>query len=80
MLLHYHWGHGVGHVYSHTTRTEAGSHGNHAPTPTNTCNPISDLGDFEPDVDPGDQARAHQMHQTTGRTLTMIQMILSQTV
>ena len=58
MLLCYNWGHSVGHVYSHVTWTEAECCGNHASTSTKTHNPISDLGDFKPDVDSGDQARA----------------------
>ena len=54
MLLHYHWGHGVGHVYSHVSWTEADSGGNCTSTHINTCN----WGDSKPNVDSGDQARA----------------------
>ena len=68
MLLCYHWGHSVGHVYSHVTWTEAECHGNHASTPTKTHNPISELGDFEPDVDSGDQARASEIQMIPGQT------------
>ena len=54
MLLRYHWGHGVGHVYSHVSQTEADSSCNRASTPSNTHN----WRDFEPNVDSGDEARA----------------------
>ena len=58
MLLRYHWGHGVGHVYSHVTRAEATSSGNAVSTPANTHMPISDPADVELDVDISDDAEA----------------------
>ena len=54
MLLHYHWGHGVGHVYSHVSQTEADSGYNHASTSPNTRS----WGDSKSNVDSGDQASA----------------------
>ena len=55
MLLHYHWGHGVGHAYSHVTRTSAGSDGNGVFTTISSCTPISDPSNFEPNIDSGNQ-------------------------
>ena len=55
MLLCYHWGHGVGHAYSHVTRTSAGSIGNCVFTTISSHTPISDPSDFEPNIDSGNQ-------------------------
>ena len=44
MLLHYHWGQGVGHAYSHVTQTTIDSHGNPVSSPTDSCNLASDQG------------------------------------
>jgi hypothetical protein len=57
MLLRYHWGHGVGHAYSHVTWTEADSCGNHFSTHVNAlgCSSISNPGNFEPNIDSGGQ-------------------------
>ena len=58
MLLHYHWGHGVGHVYSHVTQAEATSSSNAVSMPADTHMPISDLADVKLDVDISDDAKA----------------------
>ena len=52
MLLHYHWGQGVGHTYSHINRTTIDPLGNPVPTPMDFQNPVSDTSDFE-HIDPG---------------------------
>ena len=52
MLLHYHWGQGVGHAYSHTNQTTIDPLSDPVPTPMNSQNPVSDMSDFE-HIDPG---------------------------
>lgn len=56
--MRYHWGKGVSHAYSHIAQPEANPGGNHASVPTHTCGPISGQGDFEPNIDFGDQPEA----------------------
>ena len=47
MLLCYHWGQGVGHVYSHINRTTIDPLGDPVSTPMDSQNPVFDTGDFE---------------------------------
>ena len=52
MLLHYHWGHGVGHVYSHT-RTEFSS----------SANTVSTSADVDLDLNTGDEAASEDQEE-----------------
>jgi len=55
MLLHYHWGQGVGHAYSHVARTTIDSHGNPVSSPADSHSLASDSGDHFESIDPENQ-------------------------
>ena len=58
MLLRYHWGHGIGHVYSHVTRAGAASNNSTVSMPANPDVSSPDPADVELNIDTGDEVGA----------------------